>query len=120
MTMMNRRQITLMLLPLLVCLIPGDGVRADLASRAGFTAQEGDTGTKAKKSDKQKNKDKKDKKATDDEGVPTKLTRDEGRDVRNVMWQEQTDIPSLDLYYGPGGREGSPETATKFTFVSRD
>lgn len=119
MTMMNKRQITLMLLPLLLCLIPSPGARAGFGLHAGLSKQEGDTQTKATKSDK-KDKTKKDKKAADDESVPVKLTKDEGRDVRNVMWQEQTDIGSLDLYYGPGGREGSPETATKFTFISRD
>ncbi|HEY6332182.1 MAG TPA: hypothetical protein VI756_22835 [Blastocatellia bacterium] len=38
----------------------------------------------------------------------------------SVLWQQPKDIPSLDLFYGPGGRKGSPETAQTFTIAGRD
>jgi hypothetical protein len=36
-----------------------------------------------------------------------------------LFWQEQGDIEALDLYYGPGGREGAPDPAGKFKFIRR-
>jgi hypothetical protein len=35
-----------------------------------------------------------------------------------VLWQEPTDIESRDLFYGIGGREGAPDPAGKYTFLS--
>src|SRR5260370_12955259 len=104
---------------LLVYLVPVASVRADLGSRAESYAQKSDKDAKAQKSDK-KDKHKQDKKSADHEDKPAKLAKDEGRDVHNSIWEEPADIATRDLYYGPGGQEGSPETATKFTFVSRD
>jgi len=37
--------------------------------------------------------------------------------LRVVLWREPADIESRDLFYGPGGRAGAPDTSTPFTFV---
>jgi hypothetical protein len=37
-----------------------------------------------------------------------------------MLWKAPADIESLDLFYGPGGREGAPNLSDKFTFVERD
>jgi len=118
MTYKLRASLTFVLVSQLLWMIPAADARGDLGPRAEPRVQKGDKDAKSKESGK-KEKQKADKKTDEVEAKP-KLTRDEGRDLRNVMWQEQADIAGLDLYYGPGGREGSPETATKFTFVSRD
>lgn len=39
---------------------------------------------------------------------------------RPVLWNDPGSIESLDLFYGPGGREGAPDVNGKFTFVSAD
>lgn len=37
-----------------------------------------------------------------------------------VLWNEPTDIETLDLFYGSGGREGEPDLTGKFTYVGAD
>jgi hypothetical protein len=37
-----------------------------------------------------------------------------------VLWNEQVDIESLDLFNGSGGSEGAPDKAGKFTYVGDD
>ena len=37
-----------------------------------------------------------------------------------VLWNEQADIESLDLFNGPGGSEGAPDLTGKFTYVAAD
>lgn len=46
-------------------------------------------------------------------------SKDDSANAKNVLWEEPTDIQTRDLYYGPGGKEGSPESATRVTFVKR-
>lgn len=38
---------------------------------------------------------------------------------RAVLWREPVDIETRDLFFGPGGREGAPDLASKFSFVRR-
>ncbi len=35
------------------------------------------------------------------------------------LWEEPVDIEQRDLFYGPGGREGVPDPAGKFTFIRK-
>ena len=35
------------------------------------------------------------------------------------LWEEPSDIERRDLFYGPGGRQGAPDPAGKFTFIRR-
>jgi hypothetical protein len=37
----------------------------------------------------------------------------------NVLWEEPRDIEQRDLFYGPGGKQGAPDPAGKFTFIRR-
>src|SRR5215470_9115636 len=37
-----------------------------------------------------------------------------------VLWKERGNLETLDLFYGPGGREGAPDPKGKFTYVDRD
>jgi hypothetical protein len=39
--------------------------------------------------------------------------------ARAVLWNEPREIESLDLFYGPGGRESAPDPSGKFQFVRR-
>ena len=48
---------------------------------------------------------------------PRVVTGDEGHPV---LWNEPTDIGSLDLFYGSGGGEGAPDLSGKFTYVGDD
>ncbi|HWQ33617.1 MAG TPA: hypothetical protein VNQ79_12255 [Blastocatellia bacterium] len=41
------------------------------------------------------------------------------RQVRAVLWEEPQNIERLDLFYGPGGREGAPDPSDRFTFIRR-
>ncbi|MCI0387829.1 MAG: hypothetical protein MOB07_03530 [Acidobacteria bacterium] len=45
-------------------------------------------------------------------------TADKVKNGSAVLWQEPIDIESRDLFYGIGGREGAPDAAGKFTFLS--
>src|SRR6185295_18597252 len=36
-----------------------------------------------------------------------------------TLWKEPGAIEELDLFYGPGGSEGAPDTSATYTFVSR-
>jgi hypothetical protein len=36
---------------------------------------------------------------------------------REIMWREPVDLERRDLFYGPGRREGAPDTSSPFTFV---
>jgi len=60
----------------------------------------------SKKNDAQKKKEK-----------PRVVDSAEGRPV---LWTEPADIESLDLFYGPGGKEGAPDLTGKFTYVAAD
>jgi hypothetical protein len=39
--------------------------------------------------------------------------------AREVLWEEPTDIESRDLFNGPGGAEGAPNSSDTFKFVRR-
>jgi hypothetical protein len=39
---------------------------------------------------------------------------------RPVLWTEPVDVESLDLFYGPGGKEGAPDLTGRFTYVGAD
>jgi hypothetical protein len=39
---------------------------------------------------------------------------------RPILWKEQADIESLDLLYGPGGKEGAPDLNGRFTYLKTD
>lgn len=39
---------------------------------------------------------------------------------RPVLWTEPVEIESLDLFYGPGGKEGAPDLTGRFTYVAAD
>ncbi len=36
---------------------------------------------------------------------------------RDVLWREPGDIERRNLFYGPGGREGAPDSSSPFTYV---
>lgn len=52
-----------------------------------------------------------------DKEKPRVVTGSEGHPV---LWNEPTDIASLDLFYGSGGSEGAPDPTGKFTYVGDD
>jgi len=37
-----------------------------------------------------------------------------------VLWKQHANVERLDLFYGPGGRQGAPDPHGKFTYVGRD
>ncbi len=45
-------------------------------------------------------------------------TADRVKNGSAVLWQEPIDIDGRDLFYGIGGREGAPDPAGRFTFLS--
>lgn len=45
-------------------------------------------------------------------------TSDRVKNGSAVLWQEPIDIEGRDLFYGIGGREGAPDPAGRFTFLS--
>src|SRR5262249_40108496 len=44
----------------------------------------------------------------------------DGSEGSPVLWEERAGIKSLDLFFGPGGREGAPDLTGKFTYAGRD
>jgi hypothetical protein len=59
------------------------------------------------KQDKQKDRSEKSNILSGNEGHP-------------VLWNEPVDLERLDLFYGPGGREGAPDLNGKFTYIGPD
>lgn len=64
-----------------------------------------------------KEKEKKEKKSEADD--KEKADSEDDKDGRPALWEDPGNIENLDMVYGPGGREGSPETASRFTFIRR-
>lgn len=93
----GRRIFALTLVSLLICLL-------SFAPGYGTVPQKQDKTEKKK----QKEERKKDKQASSATG-----------DARSVLWQEPTDIETRDLFNGPGGAEGAPDSNGKFTFEER-
>jgi len=71
----------------------------DASTRGGSPAQEK---SKQNKSEKEK---------------PRVVDSSEGHPV---LWNEPTDVETLDLFYGSGGREGAPDLTGKFTYAGAD
>ncbi len=44
----------------------------------------------------------------------------DGGEGRPILWTERDAIESLDLFYGPGGKEGAPDLTGKIIYVDRD
>ncbi len=43
----------------------------------------------------------------------------QARDGHATLWKEPEAVESLDLFYGPGGPDGAPDSSATFTFVRR-
>ena len=43
-----------------------------------------------------------------------------GNEGHPVLWKEPAHPESLDLFYGPGGRDGAPDLTRKFTYIGPD
>lgn len=67
---------------------------------------------------KAKDSQNKDKTKKSESGAKEKPASDD-QEGRPVLWEDPGAIEKLDMIYGPGGREGSPETASRFTFIRR-
>lgn len=71
------------------------------------------TAAAQKKDKSEKSKKQKDEKKTD------AASSVGGGNTHPVLWADPTDIETRDLYNGPGGAEGAPDSNGKFTFVDR-
>lgn len=43
-----------------------------------------------------------------------------GKEGRPVLWTPRDNLESLDLFYGPGGRDGAPDLSGTFTYIGPD
>src|SRR5580704_10272031 len=43
-----------------------------------------------------------------------------GSEGHPVLWKQPENVESLDLFYGPGSRDGAPDPSGKFSFEGRD
>jgi len=44
----------------------------------------------------------------------------DGSEGHPILWNEPTNVETLDLFYGPGGSEGAPDPTGKITYVGAD